>query len=39
MEQGFAPSLEYNGFNILQAGKNFLEILKGHILELPLRTF
>jgi hypothetical protein len=39
MEQGFAPTFEYNGFNILQVGKDVFEILKRHILVLPFRTF
>ena len=39
MEQGFAPTLEDNGFNVLQVRKDFFEILKRHVLELPIGIF
>jgi hypothetical protein len=39
VKEGFTPTFENNGFNIFQVGKKFFEILKRHILVLPVRAF
>jgi hypothetical protein len=39
VKQGFPPTFENDGLDLLQTGKESFEILKSHILELPMSAF